>query len=650
MNVAKLLLSPVKIGGLEIKNRIVMPPMVTCNGSDDHFVTDNIINWYATRAKGGVGLIIVEFTGILKQGEVGFNMLGIWDDAFIPGFKNLVKAVHAYDTKIFIQLAHGGRQTRRELIGGISPVAPSALPCPLNEPLYHEIPHELTVPEIDNLVKQFAQAARRVRESGFDGLEIHGAHGYLISEFMSPYSNKRHDDYGGNLTARMKFPLEIIKAIRQQVGPSFPVSFRLSGNEHVPDGHTIEDSKRVARILESAGVNCLHVSGGVYESFWSQIPPFGVPEGWHANDAAAIKSVVKIPVITVGRIKSPDIAEDILAQGKADLVAIGRQLIADPDWPTKVSIGDYDSIRPCIGCTQNCINREIVNRRECACIYNTAAGMEKEAEIIPTKKPKKVVIVGGGPGGLEAARVAALRGHQVTLYEKSDRLGGRFNLACIPPYKQEFALAIKWLENQVIKLGVKVELNKEVTPQLISQMIPDVVIVATGAVTKIPKIPGMDKDSVVIAEDVLAGRVKLGTKVLILGAGGVGCELADFMGGRGKQVTLVDMLPEIGVASGIPILVAQLLMPRLAQHGVKIMTSAKVKNISGNCTVCDVCGVDQTITDVDQIIVALGAESVNSLVDKVKGTVKEYYVIGDAKEPRTAFEATREGAEVARKI
>jgi len=646
----EMLFTPIKIGNMEVKNRIVFPPMVTGHAGPDGKVTDTHIAWYEARARGGVGLIIVEFTAVMQSGAVAPVALGMWDDSLIPGFQELTNKVHACDARIFLQLSHAGRQTNKAFTGGRLSVAPSAISCPMGEPMTKEIPKELDLEEIEEIIDRFGQAARRAREAGFDGVEVHGAHGYLISAFMSAYTNKRHDAYGGDLEGRMQFPLQIIRRIRKEVGRDFPMSFRYSGNEYVPDGRAIEESRRIAPMLVAAGVDCLHISAGVYESFWSQIPPHGTREGVNADDAAAIKGAVNIPVITVGRIKSPEVAEEILAQGKADMVAMGRQLICDPEWPLKVAAGESEDIRPCIGCTQSCINRGIVEGRPVSCIYNTAAGMEKQAEIRRAERPRKVLVVGGGPGGLEAARVAALRGHQVVLFEKSKELGGRFNLACIPPFKQEFATAIKWLSRQINKLGVNVELNKEVTPELVDQIGPDAVILATGAVTRMPSVPGIYRGKVVLGEDILAGRVTLGNRVLIVGGGGIGTEVADFIAQRGKDVTIVEILPEIGAATGIPVLVAQILIPRLKSYGVKMMTNASVKEITDDAVVVKVDGGEKRIEGVDQVIVATGAKSVNELSARLEGKVPEIYTIGDAREPRTVFEATQEAAEAARKI
>jgi 2,4-dienoyl-CoA reductase-like NADH-dependent reductase (Old Yellow Enzyme family)/thioredoxin reductase len=649
MKDTRILFTPIKIGNLEIKNRIVFPPMVTGKAGPDGKVTDGHIAWYEMRAKGGVGLIIVEFTSVMQGGAAAVT-LGMWDDSFIPGYRELTEKVHAQGARIFIQLSHAGRQTERAFTGGRTPVAPSAISCPLMEPATKQIPKELDLEEIEEIIEDFGQAARRARDAGFDGVEIHGGHGYLISEFMSAYSNKRHDAFGGDLEGRMQFSLQIIRKVKAKAGRDFPISFRYSGNEYVPDGRTVDESARIAPMLVEAGADCLHITAGVYESFWSQIPPHGIREGVNADDAAVVKKAVNVPVITVGRIKSPLVAEEILAHGKADMVALGRQLICDPEWPLKAAAGKMSDIRPCIGCTQSCINRGIVQGQPVSCIYNTAAGMEKQNEILRAEKPKKVLVVGGGPGGLEAARVAALRGHEVILIEKSNELGGRFNLACVPPFKQEFSEAVKWLCGQIDKLGVHVELNKEATSELVEQVLPDAVIVATGAVTWIPPIPGIDSKMVVLGEDILAGKVNIGNRIVIVGGGGIGAEVADFIGQRQKDVTIIEMLPEIGVPTGIPLIVAQVLIPRLIRYGVKMMTNATVKEIGNDSVTVLSGGKTEKLEGVDQVVIATGAVSINELAAKLEVKIRELYVIGDAKEPRTVFEATQEGAEAARKI
>jgi len=649
MKTSSILFTPVKIGNLEIKNRIVMAPMVTGQATPDGRVTDAHLAWYGARAKGGTGLIIVEMTAV-AQGGCAAALLGFWDDSFIPKFRELTQTVHDHGARIFIQLSHAGRQTETFFTGGQQPVAPSAISCPLGEPRTKEIPRELTVPQIEEIIAQFGRAAHRAREAGFDGVEIHGAHGYLIAGFMSAYSNKRHDAYGGDLRGRMQFPLQIIKAVRQETGHDFPVTFRYSGNEYVPDGRTLEESRRVARMLEAAGVDALHIAAGVYESFWSEIPIHGAPEGIYANDAAFIKKGVNIPVIAVGRIKSPDVAEEILVDGKADMVALGRQLICDPEWPRKAAARDYGNIQPCIGCIQGCINRGIVQHKPVACVFNTASGMETTFAIKPAAEPKTVLVVGGGPGGLEAARVAALRGHRVRLYEKSEKLGGRFNLASVPPFKQEFATAIKWLVTQITNLNVDITLNTPVTAEVVEKIAPDAVVVATGAVSQMPNIPGIDRQWVVFGEDILAGKTTMGNRVVIIGGGGIGTEVADMMAQRHKDVTLVEMLPEIGVPTGIAMLVAQNLLPRLQRYGVTMLTGTTVTEITDDAVVVETAGVKKRLEGVDQVVVAAGAAPANQLAAELAARFPRVYTIGDAVAPRTLFEATHEGADAAMEI
>ncbi len=649
MTIPEKLFTPIRLGKLEVRNRIVCPPLVTGYGTPSGEVTDGHLKWYETFARGGTGLIVVEFAYVCPDGAAGPDHLGIWHDGLIPGLHRLTDRIHAFGAMVAVQLGHAGRQTASAFIGGIPTLAPSAISCPLREPILHETPKELSVEEIEEIVGQFSDAARRAKEAGFDGVELHGAHGYLISGFMSAYSNKRHDAYGGDLQGRMRFPLEIIGRIKREVGQDYPVGFRFSGDEHVPDGRTIAESRRVARLLEAAGVDWLHVSAGVYGSFWSLIPPYGVEEGVNVPEAAAIKEVVGIPVITVGRIKSPEIAEEILRENKADMVALGRQLICDPDWPLKTAAGQLDDIRPCIGCTQGCINRQIVEGKPSSCIYNPEAGWQGES-MTRAEVQKTVLIAGGGPGGLEAARVAALRGHKVRLLEKDGKVGGRFSLACVGPFKQEFALAIKWLFGQVSKLGVKVELNREVTPEVVKEIDPDVLIVATGAVAQMPAIPGIDRQGVVFGEDVLAGKATMGANVAVIGGGGVGTEVADFMAQRGKKVTLVEMMPEIGPPTGISVIVTQALMPRLLRNGVEVKVGWTAKEIIDGGIVISKDGGEEVITGIDQVIVATGLKPTNELATRLEGKVPEIYVIGDARAPRTAFEATHEAAEVARII
>ena len=441
----KKIFSPIKIGTLEASNRLVVPAMVVNYCNEDGTATEKFIAYHEAKAKGGWGIIITENYAVDPKGKGFTRIPGLWDDSQIPGHRELTKRVHQYASKIVAQIYHAGRQTNHLVIND-QPVAPSPIPCPANQ----EIPHELTVTEIQQLVKNFGDCARRAQSAGFDGVEIHGGHGYLIAQFMSSYSNKRTDEYGGNIYNRMRFPLEILADIKKKVGNDFPIFFRISGDELVPGGRTIEDTKAIAILLEDAGVNVLHISAGAYGAMHGIIPPAVLAHGWITDLAAAVKKVVDIPVITVGRINDPLLAESILRSGKADLVSMGRASLADPNMPQKALAGKFDEIIQCIGCLQGCVAK-IVEGKAAQCILNPTLGREWEITIKPAEHKKKIFIAGGGPAGLEAAIYAAQRGHEVHVFEKSNKLGGQFYLASVPPSKGEIAGFIAWQINQLKK-------------------------------------------------------------------------------------------------------------------------------------------------------------------------------------------------------
>lgn len=639
-----VLLSPIKIGTMEVRNRFVVPPMGTNFANPDGSVSQQLIDYWAARAKGGYGLLIVEVTAVDPLGKAIPWQPGIWDDEFITGWRKLTDEVHKYGAKVAVQLHHAGRQTTHEVIGA-QPVAPSAIPCPVDR----EMPRELTTEEVYNLIEKFGDAARRAMDAGFDAVEVHGAHGYLIAQFMSPYSNKRIDEFGGDFMNRMRFPVEVVKNIRRKVGSGYPIIFRFSGDERVPGGRTIDESRMVARVMEEVGVDSLHVSTGVYGSMPWLIAPSAVAPGYNVYASEEIKKVVNIPVIAVGRINEPLMAEDILEDGKADMVSLGRESLADPELPNKVAAGLTEEISPCIGCMQACVGYLFdPNYLKISCLVNPFTGREGELKVEKAEKPKKVMVVGGGPGGLEAAWVAAKRGHKVTLYEKENVLGGQYRIGAIPPAKQDILKAIRYYITMGKKYGAEYKMGVEVTEDLIMKENPDVVILATGGVPLVPNIKGIDNPKFVKAVDILEGKKEAGMNVLIVGGGMVGVETADSLGEHYHNVTIVEMLPEI--ARDEQDAVKYFLMERLNKYGVKSITSATVKEFLDDGVVYEKDGKEEKLTGFDTIVLAMGAKAYNPLEEKIKGKVSEVYVVGDAVKARKALEAIEEAARVAVKI
>jgi len=641
----KKILEPIQINSLELKNRLVVPAMGTDFANSDGTVSERLKDYLVARADGGFGLIITEITAISRYGKGMANQLSIWDDKFIPGFKNLAMAIHAKEAKVAVQLYHPGRQTFSFLTGR-PVVAPSAIACPV----CREIPRELSVEEILELEEQFAEAARRAKEAEMDAIEIHGAHGYLVAQFMSGYANHRSDAYGGDLEGLLRFPIEIVHKIRAKVGDDYPIIFRLSGDERVAGGRTIQETKTIIPLLEQAGVNAFHVSTGVYASSDYITAPMAIPPGYNVSAAGEVKKATSVPVIAVGRINDPRMVEEILKEGQADLVAMGRASLADPELPKKAADGNYEDIRWCIACNQGCIDRLLdLEETGISCLVNPSVGKEKEMALTPASRSKKVLVVGGGPGGMEVARVAALRGHEVSLYEKDEKLGGQFKLAAMPPCKQEITKIINYLSIQIKKAGVKVALGKEVTEEIIDELQPEVVVIATGGTPVIPDIPGIEQERVVTAFDVLESKVTPGRSILVIGGGMVGCETADFLGQiMGCRVTLVEALPR--VAQDVGDATRHFLLQRLAQRRVKIITSAAVKQLTNDGAILERNGKEETLSGFDTVVLAMGVAPVNGLAEKVRGKTKEMYVIGDAKQPRKALDAIAEAAEIGRKV
>jgi 2,4-dienoyl-CoA reductase-like NADH-dependent reductase (Old Yellow Enzyme family)/thioredoxin reductase len=609
-------------------------------------VTDRVVDYYTARARGGAALITVELTDVhpdahIVMGERGH--LGIFDDRFISGLRRLTDGIHAAGARCSVQLQHSGRAMFSQDPSRL-PVAPSAIPCPL----MGQKCRALTIGEIEELVEAFSQGARRARESGFDAVDIHGAHGYLIAQFMSADSNRRSDEYGGDLTGRLRFPCEVLRGVRKQVGDDFPVVFRFSADERISGGRNLEESVAIAPMLVEAGADCLSVSTGtLVHGLTYTVPSMGVPRGLNVSAAAAVKAAVDVPVTVAGKLNDPVLAESVLAAGKADLIAIGRGLIADPEWPTKVREGRWEDICRCISCNQGCINAAVVGAPFC-CLVNAEAGREGEMGIGPADGAKRVLVAGGGPAGMEAARVAALRGHDVTLYEQGEHLGGQFRIAALPPLKQEIAPYLQYMGRQLEKTGVKVVLGQKLTGTMVAAAGPDAVVVATGGRPLVPEIPGIDGDNVVKAVDVLEGSAATGRRVLVAGGGVVGCETAEFLDQYGKRVTIVEMLPRL--ASEMAMGPRTLLLERLDGSRVRVMTSTRIVEFTPDGVVVEHKGHRDTVGGMDTIVLALGVASVNDMADEISNAVPEVHVIGDARKPGTALDAIAAGAEVGRLI
>lgn len=654
----KRLLEPGKIGSMEVKNRMVMAPMITHMANLQGEVTETMINYFVRRAQGGVGYITTGVTvGATAVDRVRLLMtvLRADNDSFIPGLSNLAEAIHDVGAKAVVQLSAGaGAQGGTGISGPTSylPTGESYQNVSSSDRMSKVTmrqPRPLTVEEIEQLVDLYGQSALRIKQAGFDGVEMHAHSGYLIAQFLSPYFNKRTDKYGGDKENRYRFLRELIQSVKKYAGDTFPLIVRYSIDEFVEGGIKIEDSKEIAKLCQEDGVHAIHVSAGVYETINLALPTMYSPAGSFADLAKEIKSAVDIPVIVAGRINDPEVGERILEEGKADFVSLGRVLIADPDWPKKVKAGDREGIRRCIACNDGCIGN-IFKGKQIRCTMNATAGSEGKYErIVPASVKKKVMVVGAGPAGMEAARVSALRGHTVSLYEKTGRLGGQINLAIVPPHKGEiknitdyFSVQLSRLKNVEIKFGV------EVTPDLVKKEKPDVVIIATGSVPFVPQIKFPKGYSIITAHDILSGKVKIGKEAVIVGGGMVGCETADYLADLCSKVTIVEMLDQI--AYDVEGITRMCLLGELSKKRVSILTGRKVCEVQGGgCTVMDK-NWGTSFLNADTVVFATGSVSVNGLKNEICEIVPEVFVIGDAKEPRRIIEANREGYLVAYSI
>lgn len=637
------LFSEGKIGSVTIKNRIVMPPMGTMLCGSGGEMTDHLTAYYSERAAGGTGLIITEIIAVeYHSGTALVNQLRLDDDRFIAGFSRLTGAVQKFGAKIVAQLHHAGNQAFHSSTDGRQIVAPSAV---TSKAIGIE-PRALSTEEVKDLVRKFVLAAVRAQTAGFDGVELHGAHGYLINQFMSPHSNHRQDEYGEN---RLKFITEIMEGIKKQCGSDFPLIIRFSADEFIPGGIDIEEGKKIGTALAAAGADALDVSSGTYESMPVVIEPYMYKEGWKSYLAHEIKTAVTIPVIAVGAIKRPQKAEEILSKNEADFIAVGRAHLCDSQWAEKSRLGNDDSIITCIGC-MHCID-SIFSMRKIECAVNARTGRELEFPDFKRDGLERVVaVIGAGPAGMEAARVLKLRGFQPVVYEQRNEVGGQLVPGCKPPDKE----VIKWYQNALLKniksLNIEVITGRKAEPQqILADHHPFAVIVATGAKPLIPsKIPGVNNANVFTALDILHNPVLIpdGSKVVIVGGGMTGCELAELISGKNCTVTLIEMQSELATSENS--ITRSVMLKRLDENAkIELLTGFKVLAIKEeSLELEEIKTSEKKQIRADYSVLSLGLSPLRDEIKQWKEVFERAYVVGDAEAPskvafaiRTAFDA-----------
>lgn len=638
----EILFSPFDLKGLSLKNRIVMPPMGVFLVEADGSVTERTLAYYRRRARGGAGMIMVEACGVAPEGIVSNHQMRIYDDRFIPGLARIAQAIKEEGARAAIQIHHAGRQTSHKVIGR-PPLAPSPLPCPTIKGEVEPLDKE----GIQRIIRLFGDAAQRALEAGFELIEIHGAHGYLVNQFLSGFSNIRTDEYGGDTVRRARFAVEVVREVRRRVGPDFPISFKISAQEFVPGGLTVEESIQIVRILKDAGVDAVQVSAGndVKPEWISQ--PMLMPRGCLVESAWKIKQAVDIPVMCVGRINGPVLAEEILREGKADLVCMGRALLADPDLPRKAMEGRLEEIRRCVACN-TCIN-SIFKKGRVECLVNPELGREKEMVVTRAPKKRRVVVVGGGPAGCEAAWVAASRGHRVILLEASEEIGGQIRLGAIPNHKKELLNIIRFHKKQLELNGVECLMGKSAGPEEIMDMAPEVVILATGA--KPLELPFLNRrmDGVYTFKEALENPETIPENVVVAGGGAIGCEVALHLAEWGHKVSIVEMTESIG--KQYEAMTRKLILEKLKGNGVEVMTKCRIIGYSDKSLRC-ILGDDEELLSIQAqaVVLAVGTCPKDELYAPLRSVGLEVHRIGDCVEPRSIKEAMLEGARLARAI
>lgn len=633
---------PIQIGPMTVANRFVMSPMGNNFANTDGTMSERSASYYGARAKGGFGLITFEATVVYKEAKGGPRKPCLYDDSTVSSFQAAIAACHQAGAKVSIQLQHAGPEGNTK-ITGYPLKAASAIPASCGR----ETPEAITKEELYRLIECYGDAAVRAKKAGADAVEIHCAHGYLVSTFISARTNKRVDEFGGSFENRMRLPKLIIENIRKKAGDSLAILCRINATDDVEGGQTAQDAAAVASYLEKeCGVDGLHLSRAVHlhdECMWA---PSLIHGGFSADYVTEIKRAVSVPIITVGRYTEPQYAELMVAEGRADLVAFGRQSIADPEMPNKAKAGRLDLMNPCIGCLQGCVPN-MFKGEPITCLVNPLAG--READFKPAQTKKTVMVIGGGPGGLYAAFTAAQRGHAVTLYEKGDILGGNMRLAAYPPGKGDITNMVRSYIAKCEEYGVKMVMHTEVTPAMVAEAKPDAVIVATGSNPLVLPIPGINDTGVIHAGDLLDGKAAVGKKVLVVGGGMVGCEVADFLGELGHEVSVIELRDQLG-----PDVIPEhrkFLMKDFDTYKVQGVTGAKVAQFftdGVSYTLAD--GTEGRLEGFDNVVLAMGYRNNDTISEEIKKIVAETYVIGDAVKARKALDATAEGLNAALEI
>ncbi|HWQ76811.1 MAG TPA: FAD-dependent oxidoreductase [Syntrophomonas sp.] len=661
------LFQPFKINEVEIKNKFFMAPMATPTNCDVHGVyTNDAMEYYVARAKGGVGLIITGANWVESDVEKHIDAF-FPEPAKEPGLYKkmayeITERVHSFGSKIFLQLTAGlGRSANPHFLKGEC-VAPS----PASNRWFPEMQcRELTTEEVEHIVAKCAESAKIAQDSGFDGVEIHAVHeGYLLDCFTMKLFNQRTDKYGGDLRGRLTFPIEIVQAIKKECGQNFPVILRFSVKSYVKAllqgglpgedfkelGRDIDEALEAAKILEEAGYDAFDADAGTYDSWYWAHPPMYFKKGMYLPLAEQLKKVVTVPVMVAGRMDDPDMAVKALAEGTIDAVGLGRPLLTDPDYPNKIKSNQIESIRPCLGCHDGCFTRLLAQHARGSCTVNPECGRELMVGITPALQSKKVVVVGGGPAGMEAARVSALRRYQVTLFEAASKLGGALLMAGVPDFKEDDRALVKWYEHELKELKVDVRLGIKATRTNIAELQPDIVYTAEGSTPIDLKCRGTESDQVVNAGDVLAGKKEVGRKCVIVGGGLVGCELALHLTVKGHKIVIVEAQADI-LQTGIPMAPMNEWMLRdlLAYHHVPIITNAKLSAVTASGAVVSAQGTEQEI-EADNIIVAIGFKSTCNLYEELKYDYPHIYNLGDSRQVRNIRAAIWDAYEVARSI